>query len=596
MERHETDLVLVEFSTATSGVADLTWGQDQVCRWMENSAPYTEHMNLDVLIECEAGTRTTLDDVREALRVVIERHESLRTRLNVWEDGSYRQFVCASGRVPVRVHHCATHEATGVVLEELRRLPFTVFEWPLRVAVVTVSGVVSGVALCLSHVATDGWGVKVIAGDLRELLSAAPEERDALSAGPPRPLLQPREHAAAQRRAGGRSAVRAEAFWTAQLSRFPNDRFPLPLRTPESPRFPKITMRSPAAARALAEAAARHGTTVNAVLTGALAVLVSALSGLEDATFRLFCANRTSAESRNSVGTFFQIIPVALTVADLPFRDIAHAAWQASLRAYRVGERDPRRLDLLTESVASARGVDLDLECFLNIHGYGGQGDGKALTALETEATRLTAFDDDGGFDEWEPGKFYVDVWRVSGCFEVTLSADTALFSRDRLTGFLSCLEEVLLRAAARDAPRPKDLVRGAEALAGLRRREDLVLVDGCWVDPAEVQALLTQILSPRTAQVFIETGPTGRPSLTAYLVPRQPQKPQKPPSPPEVHRLLLAALPGHRFVMTPHRYVVCAAGPDAPATVEEWRRYEVLSEGPGRESPTPHAPDATRT
>lgn len=235
MSRHATELVHVEFDAATSGAADLTWSQDQVCRWMENSAPYTDHMNLDLLIECEAGTRTTLDDVREALRVVIERHESLRTRLNVRKDGGYQQFVCASGRVPVRVHHRAGHEATGAVLEELRRLPFTVFEWPLRIAVITVSGVVSGVALCLSHVATDGWGVQVIAGDLRELLSAAPEERDVLSARPPRPLLQPREHAAAQRRAGDRSEARAEAFWTAQLSRFPNDRFPLPLRTPESP-------------------------------------------------------------------------------------------------------------------------------------------------------------------------------------------------------------------------------------------------------------------------------------------------------------------------------------------------------------------------
>lgn len=247
------------------------------------------------------------------------------------------------------------------------------------------------------------------------------------------------------------------------------------------------------------------------MLTGALAVLVSAISGLEDATFRLFCANRTSVESRNSVGTFFQIIPVALTVADLPFRDLAHAAWQASLRAYRVGERDPRRLDLLTASVASARGVDLDLECFLNIHGYGDQGEDGAPTAQDT-AHELTAFDDDGGFEEWEPGKFYVDVWRVSGCFEVTLSADTALFSRRRLTGFLTCLEEILLRAAADDAPRPKDLVRDAAALAGLDRREDLVLVDGCWIDPAEVQALLTRTLSPRSAQVFVEPGPGGRP------------------------------------------------------------------------------------
>lgn len=585
MERNDTERVLVEFSAGTSGASDLTWGQEQVCLWMENSAPYIEHMNLDALIECETGTTgTTLDDVREALRVVIERHESLRTRLNVQNDGTYRQFVCASGRTPVQIHHCAAREASEAVLEELRRLPFTVFEWPLRVAVITVSGVVSSVALCLSHVATDGWGIEVIAGDIRELLAATPEEREALSARPPRPLLQPREHAAAQRRAGGRSEARAEAFWTAQLSRFPNDRFPLPLRTPETPRFPKITMRSHVAARALAEAAERHGTTVNAVLTGALAVLVSAISELEDATFRLFCANRTSPESRNSVGTFFQTIPVAVTVADLPFRDIAHAAWQASLRAYRVGERDPRWLDRLTESVASARGVDLDLECFLNIHGYGSEGYREAPMAEET-AHELTAFHDDGGIEEWEPGKFYVDVWRVSGYLEVTLSADTALFSRDRLTGFLACLETIFLRAAAGDAPRPKDLVRDAEALAGLRRREDLVLVDGCWVDPAEVQALLTQALSPRSAQVFLTPGPTGRPCLTAYLVPGQPQRP---PSPPEVHRLLLAALPGRRFVMAPHRYVVCAAGPDAPATEEEWCRYVVLAEGPGWGSPTP--------
>ncbi|MFE1922318.1 condensation domain-containing protein [Streptomyces asoensis] len=590
MDHPATEPVHVEFDAATSGAADLTWSQDQVCRWMENSAPYTDHMNLDALIECEAGTRPTLDDVLGALRVVIERHESLRTRLNVREDGSYRQFVCASGRVPVRVHHRAAPEAVGAVLEELRRLPFTVFEWPLRIAVITVSGVVSAVALCLSHVATDGWGVQVITGDLRELLTAAPEERAALSARPPRPLLQPREHAAAQRRAGDRSEARADAFWTAQLSRFPNDRFPLPLRTPGSPRFPKTTMRSLSAARALAQAAARHGTTANAVLTGALAVLVSAISGLEDATFRLFCANRTSPASRNSVGTFFQIIPVALTVADLPFRDIAHAAWQASLRAYRVGERDPRRLDLLTESVASARGVDLDLECFLNIHGYGEPGQDRGPTAQDA-ADEPTVFQDDGGFEEWEPGKFYVDVWRVSGCLEVTLSADTALFSRDRLTAFLACLEEILLRAARDDAPRPQDLVRDAQALAGLDRRPGLELVDGCWIDPAEVRTLLTRTLSPRAAQVFVEPGGTGSPRLTAYLVPRGPQRP---PRPPEMHRLVLAALPGHRFVMAPHRYVVCGAGPSLSATVEEWRRCEVLVEGPGRETPDARSTDAT--
>jgi hypothetical protein len=68
MKRHETELVPIEFNDAALGAAELTWGQDLMCRWRENSAPYTEHMSLDVLIECEAGTRTTLDDVRDALQ------------------------------------------------------------------------------------------------------------------------------------------------------------------------------------------------------------------------------------------------------------------------------------------------------------------------------------------------------------------------------------------------------------------------------------------------------------------------------------------------------------------------------------------------
>ncbi|WP_369174969.1 condensation domain-containing protein [Streptomyces sp. R28] len=577
MAPKDTESSCVEFRGATSGSSALTWGQKQMCMWMADSAPYIEHMNLGVLVECTRPT--SLEDVRDALKVVIERHEALRTRLNVREDGTFEQMVCAAGKVPIGIHGNATWNDSGTILEELKSLPFTIFEWPLRIAVITSGELVAGIVLCLFHVGMDGWSLQVLHRDIEEFLLATPEERDVLSGSPPRPLLQPREHAQAQlREVGSECEARAEKFWTSQLMKFSNARFPVAFKPSEEPRFSHVTMQSFAVSRALSEASVRYGVSVNTLLISSFSLVLSVMSGLEDATFRLFCANRT-ASSQHSIGNFSQIVPVAVKVSDLPFREILKGALKTSFAAYRVGERDPHRLDRIVDSVISVRGVDPDLECFVNIHGY---GDSHA-TRRETEAAPDTAIQPTdirkaGGIEEWEPGKFYLDVWSVSECCEMSLQADTALFSSDQLMEFLRCFEEVLLKIVDAEDLSAQEIVGDAKFISDVRREDFLVRIDESWVDLKAVHEMLSEALSTETVQIFTKGEGPVRSSLTAYLT-----LDQQSCDPRDVHRILLAEIKRRRFVVTPHWYVICESCPSLPATEEEWRLRGVVAEGSGR-------------
>jgi hypothetical protein len=567
----------VEFCGANSGTFDLSWGQEQMCEWMRNSAPHIEHMNLGVLVECTRPT--TLGGLRDAVKALVERHEALRTRISLHEDGSYRQVVYATGAIPVRTYRSITWDQSLSVLRELKSSPFTVFEWPLRIAVITADDAVAGVVLCLFHVMTDGWGCDVLSRDLNELLRATPDQRRAMVENSRRPLIQPREHAAAQRGTDrGKSDLRAERFWASQFARFPNDRFPVPLRDPETPRFPKITMESAAAGRALSEAASRYSTTAAVVLISALSVLLSAVSGLEAVTFRLFSANRPSESSRNSIGSFAQEVPVAVEVGDLPFREIMRGVWHASLGAYRVGERDPRRIAKLTDSVITTRGVDPDLECFVNIHSDNGlSGNSRGAGSPPRTALCPTEFYETTGIDEWEEGKFFVNAWPTPGHLRVMFWVDTALFSRDEIVGFLRCLETILLRVATDRDLRAGELICGAEQVAALRRVDGLVQMDGCWVSLEDVRRLLAEVWPSPASQVFLRRD-SARTTLTAYLAEGEGGH-----DPRDVHRAMLEGVRARRFVMTPHHYVICRSAPSNINSEREWQLQSVIVEGPGR-------------
>ncbi|MBZ3906737.1 condensation domain-containing protein [Streptomyces griseiscabiei] len=558
----------MDFSGAGSGTYDLTWSQKQVCSWMEQAAPHIANMNLAGLIEVGGGI--SVDDVIAALRVVVERHEALRTRVHLDPTGTYRQVVHSGGRLPVDVRECLTDDEAEAEAElaEIKSLPFTSVEWPLRVSVLVSAGEVVKIAVCVSHIATDGWGMGVLHGELTGLLSRDAGARKALLE---KPVRQPREQAAWERTHGDSATRRAEIFSAGQLKHFPNQRFPLPRRAPESPRFPEIMMESSASAVAVARLAEDVQVTPHTVVVGAISVLLSALSRSDRATFRIFCANRLDKATQSSLGSFYQVVPVSVEVGDLPFREVVRTAWKKTMGAYLLGPGDPVRLDALAEAVVRERGVKPDLECFVNLHNLTSPAALEAACGVGPGVREATRTWRRGGNEIWEPGKFYLDVWNVAEKLVVSLWGDTELFPSDALADVLASLEEILVRGADDSELGAAELIRSVRRLPGAPVRGGLEYVDPCWVDLAEVRQAMAECLSPHAIEVALEPGadPSGA-SIVAYL-----DLGGRNLTPTEIHRLVVAGLRGRRFVRAPHRYVIRDRSPDGPASPEEHPKDE---------------------
>jgi hypothetical protein len=541
---------------------------------MEQAAPYIANMNLAGLIEVERGV--LVDDVVAALRVVIERHEALRTRIYLDPTGTYRQVVNSSGRIPIDIRECLTVDEADTELAEIKAMPFTSVEWPLRVSVLVSAGEVVKIAMCVSHIATDGWGMGVLHSEMTDLLS---RDTEAMGALLEKPVLQPREQAAWERVDGDSATHRAEVFSAKQLKHFPNQRFPLPRQAPESPRFPEIMMESRASALAAAQLAEELQVTPHTVVVGAISVLLSALGRIDRATFRLFCSNRLNKASQSSLGSFYQVVPVSVEVGDLPFREVIKNAWKRTMGAYLLGPGDPVRLDALAESVTQERGVKPDLECFVNLHSFKTAAAVKAASGVDSEVREVTRIWRRGGNEIWEPGKFYFDVWNVEEKLVVSLWGDTELFPSDVLSGILASLEEILVRGAADSDLSASEVIQAVGHPLDAPMQSGLEYIDTCWVDLTEVRQALIECLSPDGVEVVLDPGVESAEGRMAAFLDLGGRK----LTPREIHQLVVGGLAGRRFVMAPHRYVICDGSPDDSGSPKAWAQQAIVSEGSGR-------------
>ena len=83
-----TDTVIVRFEGAGSGVEELSWGQHEIWRVMDDKS---DSLPIGGVRALPPGQ--TVADVAAGLRFVMGRHQSLRTRLHLVSGGLPRQVV-----------------------------------------------------------------------------------------------------------------------------------------------------------------------------------------------------------------------------------------------------------------------------------------------------------------------------------------------------------------------------------------------------------------------------------------------------------------------------------------------------------------------
>jgi hypothetical protein len=438
----------VAFGGGRDGTATLTWGQRLMWRAVHLMGPSQSFLNCPWVLPVYG--KRDLGTVLDALRVLLERHESLRTTF-VGTPAGPVQRVARSGELTVELVEAGQERALRVaerLADEMSRTVFAHGEGlPLRCAIVIKNGRPMALAFAFSHLAVDFQALSLLSAEWRGLLRG--EDL-------PPAAWQPMDQADLERAESflARSA-RSIRYWRTVLEEVPLEVFDHPPGEAEDPRFIEVGMESVALAAAAERLAERWTISTTSVLLAACATVLATVSGRPRAVMQLVHSNRRDPRTRTMVGTVGQD---GLFVLDLPGSDFAatcRAAHRSALMAYRNAHYDPFEMQAMREEIGRRRGREPDLDAFFNDRrGIGTWPNlprfapGENLTHL-TEKTRTYVT------NAW-PGvrfKAFYTVGTAPDTGQLSLIIDTAYLPRDTAKAMLLGVEALLVRALTEDVP-----------------------------------------------------------------------------------------------------------------------------------------------
>ncbi|WP_329325147.1 condensation domain-containing protein [[Kitasatospora] papulosa] len=566
--------------SADSASSPFTWGQLAIwksIKWLgRESAYFNLHLSLPV------PPVVTDDEVLNALRTIVERHEVLRTLFS--EEGEGTASSGETERLNVAEKHGDTHRANQTVVgqgsftvaqytsphdpteEDANDLGNVIAaegfdhrtEFGLRLAVLSHGGSPRHLIIAVSHLCADLAALLLISQDLAALLRGAEL---------PSVRWRPRDEAAREGSPEGTLRCRSALnFWEQRLNTLPRSHFdhpPVPGATPDSPdRFVRLQLRSPAGAVAATVLADRLSTSVSTVLLTATAVALAGYSGHPTVALQLISGNRSEERVRELVAARSEN---ALYVMDLPdgtFEDAIRASFRPALSAYRHGAYDPIALDRLLESVAMRRGAMPDLACFFNdarMHDGWEQLNIQHAKAFQSPAglAELAAASEIEFVGAWprQDAKYFVHSAPSADSLLLNLMADTRLLSRSAMERQLLAMERLLVESAfgqvaVGDAVAPADRAT---------RPVNWVFADGSWCDPDAVANLVSAAADG--ADVTVDAVPCAGPDRRrGHELVAVSTGGAETLTPQWLHARVVAALGDGVDVVAPHRYVIRGA------------------------------------
>ena len=553
-------------------MSELTWSQRGLWDLHRETWPDNQYFNLSSQFQAPPGCALT--DIEDALRWIVERYEAFRTTVRRDPGGGPYQQVAAAGAYPLDVHEADGTDPASVterLTGEYRAQAFADEEWPLRVAVVTQGGAPAYLLFTASHLAVDGWGLRVA-----QLAFAGRLTGQAASAEAP---WQPLDQAAAEASAAGQHmAEQAARYWRRSLRAIPQTMFP---REPAQPRgrwCPTGELTSAAAAMAADALAARHGTTGSSVILAATAALLGLHTGNKTVAMCLLAANRDEAKAREMIGTCVQ--PVLFTV-DLggagpdgtSFHDLIDRTARSAAAARRGARYPPPLIEEVMREINACRGIKADLLCQFHDETEAADRVVSAPRSLDEIAAARSRSRFRPGVLFGAPQKFLLHVSGHPGAeLGLTLAADRGYLSREDVRALVCGIETVLVEAAGRDFSLAEAAARAGVTATG--HGPAAVLVDRCWVEPEAVSELLAAVPGVVAARAEVAEDQGGC-RLVGTVAVRDAGLDAA-----RLHREVIGLLDGRPAAMAPQHYLIHLATDQGSADIDALPR---CGEGPGR-------------
>lgn len=438
-----SDRIMVPFAGTGYGVGPLSWGMRELWGGMQRQQTW---MPLGSAVPLPPGT--TVADLVDELRFLMERYPSMRTRLRLRPDGPPLQVLEERGEVPLEIVDVPDGDDPAQVAEDVRRrywdTPFDFeHEWPARVAVVRHRGVPTHHVPILCHLVADGFGVMIM---MREILRRR-RERGVFTA-PPTPM-PPLEQARWQGSAAGQRVNAATLrHWESMVRDVAPRRFPGPV-DPREPRHWRATLDSRALYLATRSIARRTGAEPSDVLLAAFAVALARETGIHPVVTRLVVSNRFRPALADTVSPVSQTGLCVLDVADAPFDEVVAQARARALVAYKFAYYDPDQMDAMLHRVCRERGEDVDLACFVNDRRIQDRGTGAppAEPAEIRDALDATVF-------RWAERlhraseRLFLHIDDVADTVMLNLLVDTGHLAPATMEACLRGMEQIAVQAA----------------------------------------------------------------------------------------------------------------------------------------------------
>lgn len=276
--------------------------------------------------------------VRQAFRMLAERHESLRTSFGVGHEGPV-QLVhdYADEQLPFYCESVGDTTSGATVLYQDARMPFNLEKGPLyRVRLCSLSDRLHLAGFTIHHIIADGWSMEVLSMELNELLNALQELR-----APVLPALRIQQKDFAVWQQQYFNSGPAESHRQYWLNRFadgipvvelPGCR-PRPLALQED----GDTLRVPLPPQ-LMQQLRQLGATVNASLFMCVTALLKALffkyTGQQDMVIGTPVSGRQHADLENQVGYYLNLLPLRTSFSrDGSFTDLLKLVRQTIMEA-----------------------------------------------------------------------------------------------------------------------------------------------------------------------------------------------------------------------------------------------------------------------
>jgi len=435
----------VAFSGARGGEAPLSWGQRHMWRALPRHGSGRYFLNCPWILPVygKRDLRTVLD----ALRLLIERHESLRTTFVDTPAGPV-QRVAARGELVVGLEDAGTDvplEWAQRLVDEMSTVIFMPEEWQLHCRLVTSGGRPAALAFVFSHLVVDHEALGLISADWRRLLRG-----DDLPPATWHPMDQAGLEATDPYMA--RSA-RSVQYWRSVLEEMPLDQFDRPPVEPEDPRYVEVAMESVALTAAVHQLAQRWEGTTSSVLLAACATVLATVSGRTNVVMSLVHSNRRDPRTRTMVGAAGQDSLFVLDMRDASFAGTCRAAYRGALDAYRYTQYNPFAMWDMREAIERLRGGRPDLDAFVNDRlgpdGFPDVPPSEAATDV-AQLTRKTRIHAGNTWPEIRVTVMFT-VGTANGVGKLSLIVDTAYLSRDTATSMLLGAEALLVRSVSED-------------------------------------------------------------------------------------------------------------------------------------------------